>query len=49
MKQGEKFMREQYIKAFGYEYDCPVNKPPALPLYIAYQVALRKLKQLDNA
>ena len=45
MKQGEKHIRDQYFKAFGHQYDCVSRPAPPLPLYIAYQIALRKLKE----
>ncbi len=37
--------RATYIKAFGKEYDDPTRKQPALPLDLAYQVALHKLNK----
>jgi len=44
MTHTEKTLRKAYVKAFGCEYDDERHTKP-LPLYIAYQVSLRKLKR----
>lgn len=41
MNHTEKHMRQAYKRAFGQEYDDPRRKLEPLPLYIAYQVAIR--------
>ena len=39
----EKEMRAVYVEAFGKEFDSPERKQPALPLEVAYKIALDKL------
>lgn len=41
----ENEMRETYVKAFGKEFDSEDRKQAPLPLNIAYQVALEKIKR----
>jgi len=44
----DKQKRKVYKKAFGKEYDDPKRKQAPLPLDLAYQVALNKLKRKEN-